>query len=61
MPADAHPVATFGERFGLTILGGLLRLALTGKNEGTRLRAFETLADRVFGKRMQRVKDETGE
>jgi len=28
------PVTTFGERFGLTILGGMLKLALTGKNHG---------------------------
>ncbi len=59
VPPDVDPVGAFGDRFGIALLGGLLKLALTAKAEGTRLRALESLADRVFGKPVQRVRDET--
>lgn len=59
VPEGADPVALFGDCFGLPVLGGLLKLATSAKNEGTRLRALESLADRCFGKPVMRTRDET--
>jgi transcriptional regulator with XRE-family HTH domain len=58
-PDERDELRTLAKRHRRTAIGGVLRIALTGKSEGVRLRAWEVLLERSDGKAVQEIRDST--
>lgn len=56
---ERDELRTLAKRHRRTAIGGVLRIALTGKSEGVRLRAWEVLLERSDGKAVQEIRDST--
>ena len=56
---ERDELRTLAKRHRRTAIGGVLRIALSGKSEGVRLRAWEVLLERSDGKPVQEIRDTT--